>query len=122
MLSLSVTFFFTFKTSYSAPGVELVNVESVGIAHSRVVLCDSDAFGASLGEELGRPETDVAEALDDKRLVLDAWGELELVENRLSLEEIGDAVKDSEAGGLDTAGDTALAERLLFFFFVCFFR
>jgi len=88
--------------------LNLLDVETIRVVDSRVVLNDCRDFTTILLNELGGPVADGTESLDDEGLVLDAEAKVDTVGEGLSIEELTHGVVDTETGGLGTAGDTSL--------------
>jgi hypothetical protein len=92
--------------------LSILNVETLGVVDSTVVLDDGGNLAAILLEELGSPVANCAEALDDEGAILDSLGKLNLVAEVLVACKLADGVVDTETSGLVTTVDTALSDIL----------
>ena len=92
---------------------DLVNVHTLGVVDSGVVLNDTNNFSSILLEELGCPVADSAESLHNNSLASDAHiTNARLFDEALNVEALLDAVVDTETSGLGTALDTTLGREL----------
>ena len=92
--------------------LNLLNVKTVRVVDSRVVLNDGRDFATILLDEFGCPVADGTESLDNEGLVLDAEGKVDAVGEGLGIEEFTHGVVDTETSGLGAAGDTSLGDKL----------
>jgi len=91
---------------------DLLNIETIRVVASGVVLNDSGDNATILLDELGGPVADSAEALDDEGLASNTLGKAATIDEGLGAEHLTDGVVDTEAGGLGAASNTALGDEL----------
>ena len=88
--------------------LNLLNVKTIWVVDSRVVLNDSRDFASVLLDEFGCPVADGTESLDNKGLVLDAEGQVDAIDEGLGLEKFTHSIVNTETSGLGTTGDSSL--------------
>jgi len=85
-------------------GSNIIDIKTLGVPNSRVVLNDSNDDTSILLDELSGPVADSTESLDDESFVSDSLlSKLSSFDERVSAQELLDAIVDSETGTLSTS-------------------
>jgi len=89
-----------------------LNIKTIRVVDSRVVLADGGDNATFLLEEDGGPVSDSTETLDTEGLVLASKGKSDLVNKGLGVEEFSNGVENTKSGGFGTSLDTTLLDEL----------
>ena len=92
--------------------LDFLDIKTVGVVDSGVVLNHSGDLSTVLLDELGSPVADSAEALNDEGLTGDASLKAASLDERVSVEEFTDGVVDTKTGRFGTASNTSLGDEL----------
>ena len=91
----------------------MLNIEAILLVNSTIILDDMGDLATISLEELGRPVTDITKALDREGLARDAQLIIIcLIDKALCVQQLTDAVVDTESCRFSTAGDTSLSDEL----------
>lgn len=89
-----------------------MDIETLRVVNSRVVLTDSGDNTTFLLQELGSPVSDSTESLNDESLVLASKSESDLIAERFSVKEFLNGVENTESSRFSTSLNTTLLDVL----------
>jgi len=89
-----------------------LDIETLRVVNSRVVLTDSGDNTTFLLQELGSPVSDSTESLNDESLVLASKSESDLIAERFSVKEFLNGVENTESSRFSTSLNTTLLDVL----------